>query len=393
MSKDNYKENEIQVESELDKLNISDNDSNSVNINHKNCYNIIDDRPWCKECVPHCIIEGCTSENHDIDEFIKDTIYNAKMSRYISDKNFYVYYPIFIEWVPFDRFEDIKQIGEGGFAKVYSATWVDVEYLNELQIHWDYCRQMYCDLLKFYGMTKDLVTKEFMMIVQFSEMGNLRSVLSKDFNNILWNDKINFLYKLSYDLYKLHNLEYYFGLSGSLNKQKSDGKIFGVLPYIAPEVLNGEPYTLSSDIYSLGVIMAELSSGKPPFHKRKHDAILALEICNGLRPEFGKGTPEIYKKSAYRYVEEFSYKFKEIKALFEEANKEIPNISTTHEKNPDAILFTFSNLSKPINSPIISSYLNEEENKDCQDSQLLDLEVSSSSLQSREIVNDGENSS
>ena len=34
-------------------------------------------------------------------------------------------YPLFLEWVPFDRFEDIKQIGEGGFAKVYSATWID----------------------------------------------------------------------------------------------------------------------------------------------------------------------------------------------------------------------------------------------------------------------------
>ena len=32
---------------------------------------------------------------------------------------------LFLEWVPFDRFEDIKQIGEGGFAKVYSATWID----------------------------------------------------------------------------------------------------------------------------------------------------------------------------------------------------------------------------------------------------------------------------
>src|SRR5438067_5255727 len=65
-------------------------------------------------------------------------------------------------------------------------------------------------------------------------------------------------------------------------------------------VLNGKPYTLSSDIYSFGVVMAELSSGKPPFHNRKHDTSLALAICNGLRPEFGKGTPEIYKKLAYR---------------------------------------------------------------------------------------------
>src|SRR5207249_10818776 len=91
-----------------------------------------------------------------------------------------------------------------------------------------------------------------------------------------------------------------FGLSGPSNKPKSDDKICGVLPCIAPEVLNGESYTLSSDIYSFGIIMAELSSGKPPFHKRKHDTSLALEICNGLRPEFGKGTPEIYKKLVYR---------------------------------------------------------------------------------------------
>src|SRR2546430_5941014 len=48
------------------------------------------------------------------------------------------------------------------------------------------------------------------------------------------------------------------------------------------------------------VIMTEFSSGKPPCHERKHDTSLALGICNGLRPEFGKGTPEIYKKLADR---------------------------------------------------------------------------------------------
>ncbi|CAB5349178.1 unnamed protein product [Rhizophagus irregularis] len=76
--------------------------------------------------------------------------------------------------------------------------------------------------------------------------------------------------------------------------------------------------------------------------------------------------------------------------MFGEANKEIPNISTLYEKNPDAIytsrLFTFSNLTKPVNSSIITDYLNDEENnKDCQDSQLFDLEISSS-LQLKVII-------
>ena len=69
----------------------------------------------------------------------------------------------------------------------------------------------------------------------------------------------------------------------------------------------------------------------------------------------------------YREKEKFGYKGKEIKAIFEEADKVIPNISTSYEKDPDAIytsrLFTFSNLTKPINSPIITSYLNEENNE------------------------------
>jgi hypothetical protein len=69
-----------------------------------------------KDSVPRCIIEGWTSGNDDIDNFIKDTIYNPE---YSSDC------PLFLEWVPFDRFENMKQIGEGGFAKVYSATWID----------------------------------------------------------------------------------------------------------------------------------------------------------------------------------------------------------------------------------------------------------------------------
>ncbi|CAB4484375.1 unnamed protein product [Rhizophagus irregularis] len=80
--------------------------------------------------------------------------------------------------------------------------------------------------------------------------------------------------------------------------------------------------------------------------------------------------------------------------MFEEADKEIPNISTSHKKNSDAIytsrLFTFDNLTKPVNSSIITLYLDDDENNE--DSQLVDLEISSSLLQSKDDINDNENS-
>ena len=103
-------------------LSISKKNSNSKNINHESCYKPREKKFWCKECVPSCIIEGWSSENSEIDEFIKDTIYDVKSFRHDNDVN---WYPLFLEWVPFGRFEDIKPIGEGGFAKVYSAKWLD----------------------------------------------------------------------------------------------------------------------------------------------------------------------------------------------------------------------------------------------------------------------------
>jgi len=69
---------------------------------------------------------------------------------------------------------------------------------------------------------------------------------------------------------------------------------YGVLPYIAPEVLQGKEYTKSSDIYSLGIIMWELSNSatlkrkqryRSPFHDQPYDINLATEIViNGKRP-------------------------------------------------------------------------------------------------------------
>src|SRR5277367_6109195 len=101
-------ETQIPIESEFSNLSISDKDSNSLNINHENCSYCnkpFTEELWCKECDPFRMIEGWTSGNDDIDKFIKDSM--CKPVGYGENYS----YP-FLEWVPFDRFKDIKQIGE-----------------------------------------------------------------------------------------------------------------------------------------------------------------------------------------------------------------------------------------------------------------------------------------
>ncbi|RGB25835.1 kinase-like domain-containing protein [Rhizophagus diaphanus] len=70
------------------------------------------------------------------------------------------------------------------------------------------------------------------------------------------------------------------------DKQDTDNnhsEVYGVIPYMAPEILRRKPYTLESDIYSI-----------PPFNDRAHDHHLILSICEGERPEIIENTPKCY---------------------------------------------------------------------------------------------------
>ena len=75
------------------------------------------------------------------------------------------------------------------------------------------------------------------------------------------------------------------GLSKPANVT-SEEQVFGVLPYIAPEVLAGRDYTQESDIYSFGMIAYEILSGYPPYCSKSHNELLAIRICRGSRLQF-----------------------------------------------------------------------------------------------------------
>jgi hypothetical protein len=57
-----------------------------------------------------CYNKSNKSGNKAVDDFIR---YTAKLRRG------------FMEFVPYDNFKDIEFIAEGGFSKVYKATWID----------------------------------------------------------------------------------------------------------------------------------------------------------------------------------------------------------------------------------------------------------------------------
>ena len=72
---------------------------------------------WCKPCQIDNLkgnFTNWTSGNEKIDELIQEM--QLKINSYND---------IVFEWIPYNQFSDIKEIGKGGFATVYSAIWKD----------------------------------------------------------------------------------------------------------------------------------------------------------------------------------------------------------------------------------------------------------------------------
>ncbi|RIA99953.1 kinase-like domain-containing protein, partial [Gigaspora rosea] len=78
-----------------------------------------------------------------------------------------------------------------------------------------------------------------------------------------------------------------------VSQDSSSAEIFGVLPYIAPEVLYTKEYSQKSDIYSFGIIMSEVFTGYPPYHDIPHNENLAIQVCLGHRPKIRCEAPQL----------------------------------------------------------------------------------------------------
>jgi serine/threonine protein kinase len=82
------------------------------------------------------------------------------------------------------------------------------------------------------------------------------------------------------------------GLSQPINDTSKNNEIYGVIPYIAPEIFKGAKFSKASDIYSMGMIMWELTTGCRPFTNVEHNTDFIYEIIDGKRPNITNDTPE-----------------------------------------------------------------------------------------------------
>ncbi|UZO01778.1 uncharacterized protein OCT59_020289 [Rhizophagus irregularis] len=160
---------------------------------------------WCQPCNAKRFEENFinwNSGNKDIDELIQYSQLNA------------VYYLKCLEWIPFEKLQNVTYITRGGFGKIYSAKWpegpiqywdienqkwkreinckialkcldnsseIGTNFLNEVK---SYLHIYVHFILNCYGITQDPNTKDYMMVLKYCEDGNLRNFYLNNFDNI-----------------------------------------------------------------------------------------------------------------------------------------------------------------------------------------------------------------
>ncbi|HTK69622.1 MAG TPA: protein kinase [Candidatus Eisenbacteria bacterium] len=79
-----------------------------------------------------------------------------------------------------------------------------------------------------------------------------------------------------------------FGLAGLLSagtgqatELTQEGTVMGSLPYMAPEQLRGEPADLRSDVWALGALLYEMTTGRRAFEKARPEALM-FEILHTM---------------------------------------------------------------------------------------------------------------
>ncbi|CAB4417904.1 unnamed protein product [Rhizophagus irregularis] len=211
-----------------------------------------------------------------------------------------------VNFIPFNELTKPEFFKKGGFGLIMKAIWNKTgnyvvykkltntdavrndildAFIHELKInlHFDYCDR----IVRCFGISQDVTTKEYLLVMQYANGGDLRNYLKDNFKKLTWGDKKRLAFQIADGLNYLHNENVLhrdlhsknivihennakiidFGISKIQNQSSAYIGNFGNIVYVEPKrILDSKfPYTKSSDIYSFGVLIWEISSGCPPF--------------------------------------------------------------------------------------------------------------------------------
>jgi serine/threonine protein kinase len=222
---------------------------------------------------------------------------------------------------PYRNFADIERIGKGGCSSICSA--IDLRYnkrviIKIIQVTKGNFKYILAELLNHKSMNHENIVnfyeayflplkKQIWVILEIMEGGDLTKRLSSGYimtepeiayvlkellkglgyihrSNGIHRDikSDNILFNYDYRIVKLAD----FGFATKLTEQTARVKsLVGTPHWMAPEIIRGEDYNQSVDIWALGVVAIEMAEGNPPyweFDRQKAFQLLGSKGSPGL---------------------------------------------------------------------------------------------------------------
>ncbi|CAG8452942.1 6642_t:CDS:2 [Diversispora eburnea] len=244
----------------------------------------------------------------------------------------------YLNYHEFDKFSDIMSI-DTDQCEVYRAdwkirgmvvalkSWLNISSKEEREVMDGFSKELkllrkvdyHPNILRFFGV--NLSSQKHLLVLEYANSGTLRQYLQQNHHLLTWKDKISLGQQVVSGVACLHDNEiplrelnannvlvkdgsikiYNIGLSNQFNQMSEAKK--NEIGYTDPQILKNSRHkrNTKSDIFSVGILLWEISSGRPPFQSSSLELSngmsknkLATKISEGKREEPVKGTPVTY---------------------------------------------------------------------------------------------------